>query len=97
MAITKDTIRQIAGLAKIGLTDEEAERFARDLSKIDTFVGQVAKLETEGVAPATHSVQMKSVYRDDVMIPSLPREELLANAPEHDGSGFLTPKVLDEG
>jgi len=40
---------------------------------------------------------MKSVYRDDVMIPSLPREELLANAPEHDGSGFLTPKVLDEG
>jgi len=97
MTITKEAIQQIAGLAKIGLSEDEAERFALDLDKIDAYAGRIAKAGTEGVAPATHSVQMKSVYRDDVMIPSLPREELLANAPEHDGTGFLTPKVLDEG
>lgn len=97
MTITRETVRKLAGMAKIGLSEDEAERFARDLDKTAAFVGRIAKAETEGVAPATHAAPMKSVFRDDATIPSPPREEMLANAPEHDGTGFLTPKVLDEG
>ena len=95
MSVTVETITTLAKLAKIGMTEDEKERFAREVGQMAAFADKLAELDTEGVAPVTHSSQMQSVMRSDMRIPALPREELLANAPEHDESFFLTPKVLD--
>lgn len=97
MSIAIDTMDTLAGLAKIGLTDDEKQRFTRDLEGMAAFAGILAGLDTDGVAAATHSIDLHNAYREDVPIPPLPREELLANASRHDGACFLTPKVLDEG
>ena len=92
MAIDRETVLKIAGLANIALSEEEVGRFERDLSKIDAFVSRLAGLDTEGVAPATHTLELKSVYRDDDVAPSLTREEALANAPVHGESGLYITK-----
>ncbi|MCL1848970.1 MAG: hypothetical protein FWF83_04785 [Clostridiales bacterium] len=59
------------------------------------FAGKLATLDTEGIEPTTHGTQVVYAFRQDVMIPSPPREVILANAPEHDEACFLTPKVLE--
>ena len=96
MDVTKETIEALAGLAKIGLSEAESLRFARDLSCMAAFADKLAELDVSGVAATTHSIDLQGAYRADEMIPSLPRDELLANAPGHDGACFLTPKVLDQ-
>jgi aspartyl-tRNA(Asn)/glutamyl-tRNA(Gln) amidotransferase subunit C len=97
MVVTKETVMTLAGLAKIGLSEAELERLTVEIGDMAAFAGKLAELDTEGVSAATHTVQAQSAYRDDIRIPALPREELLANAAEHDESCFLTPRVLDEG
>jgi len=95
MSVTKETIEMIAGLAKIGLSRDEAERYAPEIGRIAGFADTLADLDVGNVAPSTHSVPLQSVFRDDVREVPLPREELLANAPEHDEACFLAPKVLE--
>ncbi|MDR0470005.1 MAG: Asp-tRNA(Asn)/Glu-tRNA(Gln) amidotransferase subunit GatC [Peptococcaceae bacterium] len=97
MIVTKETVMTLAGLAKIGLSEAELERLAAEIGDMSDFADKLAGLDTEGVTAATHTIYTQSIYRDDIRVPALPREELLANAAEHDESCFLTPRVLDEG
>ena len=95
MGITQDSVTKLAGLAKIGVTQAEIQRLAGELSGMAAFAGKLATLDTEGIEPTTHGTQVVYAFRQDVMIPSPPREVILANAPEHDEACFLTPKVLE--
>jgi aspartyl-tRNA(Asn)/glutamyl-tRNA(Gln) amidotransferase subunit C len=56
----------------------------------------LTELDTDGVEPMAHAVELSNVFRDDVVRPSLSREEALANAPHHDGECYLVPAVLGE-
>jgi len=85
----------LAGLAKIGLTEAEIERLTSELDGLALFAGNLAELDTQEVASATHGAQVQSALREDVIMQTTPREAMLANAPEHDEACFLTPKVLD--
>lgn len=95
MVVTLDTVKHLAGLAKIGLSEAEAERLAGELSGMAAFADKLAELDVEGVAATTHGTQVVSALREDVMVQSPPRDVILANAPAHDDACFLTPKVLD--
>jgi aspartyl-tRNA(Asn)/glutamyl-tRNA(Gln) amidotransferase subunit C len=91
MAITREEVLHVAGLARLELSDEEVERFREQLSAILEAVGKVAELDLAGVEPTAHPLDLANVWADDEPRPCLPVEEALANAPDREGALFRVP------
>jgi len=95
MPLTRDEVRHIARLARLGLSPEEVDRFRDQLSAIlDHFEGLNA-FDTEGVPPTSQSFDLTNVERDDTARPSATRDEVFANAPRNEGAYFRVRAVLD--
>jgi aspartyl-tRNA(Asn)/glutamyl-tRNA(Gln) amidotransferase subunit C len=77
------------------LTEEEAERYTKDLNAILDFAAKLNELDTSNVQPTSHATDVKNVMREDVNRPSLPREEVLKNAPDHEEGQFKVPAVFE--
>ncbi len=87
-------VERVAKLARIGLSPEEASRLSVELGQIVGFVEQLAGVDVEGVAPTDQVTGLVDVWREDVVVPSLPREELLANAPAQQDGYIVVKRVL---
>ena len=96
MALTRADVEKVALLARLRLTDAELETMTGQLAQIVGYVDQLAEVDTEGVEPMAHAVEVTNVFAADEVQPSLPREAALANAPRHNGRGYLVPAVLGE-
>jgi aspartyl-tRNA(Asn)/glutamyl-tRNA(Gln) amidotransferase subunit C len=96
MSLSRQDIEKVALLARLRLSDAEAETMTAELAKIVAFVDQLAEVNTQGVEPMAHAMELRNVFRDDQVAVSLPREEALANAPHHDERGYLVPAVLGD-
>ncbi len=94
MAITRADIEKVSLLARLQLTDAEVETLTSELGQIVAYVDQLSEVDTEGVAPMAHAVEVSNVFASDEVKPSLPREQALANAPSHNERGYLVPPVL---
>jgi len=92
--ITKADVEYVAGLAQLDLDDAAKERLVRELGDILTYIEKLNELDTSNVEPMMHAMQLTNVFREDVVEPSLPREEALKNAPNADGEYFLVPQIL---
>ena len=90
-------IAKVAKLARVGLTDEELELYGRQLGDILEHAELVRSLPTEGVPPTSHPLPMVNSFRPDVVTPSLDRDEVLAQAPDHEDGYFRVPRILDGG
>ncbi|MBV8076895.1 MAG: Asp-tRNA(Asn)/Glu-tRNA(Gln) amidotransferase subunit GatC [Planctomycetaceae bacterium] len=95
MTLTIDEVAKVALLARLRLSPEELQRFTGQLNSIVDFVAQLQALDTRDVEPLAHGIEVRNVFRDDVLGPALPREKALANAPERNDEGFLVPAVLE--
>ncbi len=95
MTLSIDEVAKVALLARLRLSPRELETFTGQLSKIVHFVEQLQELDTTDVEPLAHGIEVRNVFRDDVLGPALPREKALANAPKHDAECFLVPAVLE--
>ena len=86
-------VLHVARLARIELSDQEVERMAGELSKVLDHIEKIRELDLEGVAPTSHVIDVVNALRPDDPTPSLPREVILAAAPEplHDGFGVPSP------
>jgi aspartyl-tRNA(Asn)/glutamyl-tRNA(Gln) amidotransferase subunit C len=93
--ISKDQVKHVANLARLAITEEEAEKFTKHLDSIITFAEQLNELDTEGVEPTSHVLNMKNILREDRAAEGLPREEVLKNAPEHQDGQFKVPSILE--
>lgn len=93
--ISEEQVKHVAHLARLAITEEEAQRFTKQLDAIISFGEQLAEVNTDGVEPMSHVLAMKNVLRDDTPKESLPVEEVLKNAPERDGNQFKVPLVLE--
>ncbi len=93
MEIDRDEVLHVARLARLALTDDEVERFRRQLSAILDAVGKVSELDLEGVPPTSHPLDLANVLAEDEPAPSLPREQALANAPDPEEGFFGVPPV----
>jgi aspartyl-tRNA(Asn)/glutamyl-tRNA(Gln) amidotransferase subunit C len=91
VAISQDEVLHVARLARLALTDDEVERLGAQLNAILEAVGKVAELDLEGVEPTAHPLELVNVWADDEPKDSLPVEEALANAPDHEGGFFRVP------
>jgi aspartyl-tRNA(Asn)/glutamyl-tRNA(Gln) amidotransferase subunit C len=87
----------VARLARLAFTDEERERFGRQLAMILAHAEKVGEVAAEDVPPTSHPVPRSNVYRPDEPRPSLSHEEALANAPDREGALFRVPRIVEEG
>jgi aspartyl-tRNA(Asn)/glutamyl-tRNA(Gln) amidotransferase subunit C len=95
MSVTNEDIRYIAELARLRLDPEEMETIRRDLNNILEYMQKLSGIDTEGVEPLLHVLDMEPVSRPDVANPPLPHEEALKGAPDADSDYFRVPKVLE--
>jgi aspartyl-tRNA(Asn)/glutamyl-tRNA(Gln) amidotransferase subunit C len=95
MSLSADKVAEVAMLARLRLSPDELATFTGQLSAIVDYVAQLQALDTSGVEPLAHGVEVRNVFREDVRRPSLDREEALANAPKRDAVAFLVPAVLE--
>ena len=93
--LTSEDVRNVAHLARLQLSDEEVERFTQQLGEILAYVDQLNEVDTEGVEPMAHAIELSNVLRADEPRDSLPREAALGNAPQTDGKYFLVPQILE--
>jgi aspartyl-tRNA(Asn)/glutamyl-tRNA(Gln) amidotransferase subunit C len=96
MAITRADVENVSMLARLQLSDAEIDRLAGELASIVGYVDQLAQVNTDGVEPMAHAVELNNVFAADKVEPSLPREAALANAPRHNERGYLVPPVLGD-
>ncbi len=98
MNITEKTVRDVAELANLRLTDQEVPRMAREMESILTHIDKMAELNTKDVPPMTQVVYdagETASLRDDVERQPLSNEEALANAPLSGNGFFKVPKVIE--
>ncbi len=91
MAITREDVLHVAKLASLELTEEEILRLEAQLNDILAAVGKVSELDLSDVPPTSHPLAVVNVLRPDEPRPSLPLEDVFANAPERDGDYFRVP------
>jgi len=91
MAISREEVQHVARLAWLALSDREIDRFTGELDKILEAIGIVAELDLEEVPPTSHPLDLVNVWDEDIPRESLPRADVLANAPDADGGLFKVP------
>ena len=95
--ISEDSVRHLAGLARIDLTNDEVTHLTAELSKIVDVVATGSAAATDDVPATSHPIPLTNVYRDDVVTDDvLTTEQALSGAPEHDGSRFKVSAILGE-
>lgn len=96
MALTRADVEKVALLARLRLSDSELETMTGQLAQIVDYVDQLGEVDTTGVEPMAHAVEVTNVFAADEVAASLPRDAALANAPRHNGRGYLVPAVLGD-
>lgn len=94
--ITIEEVKHVANLARLAITEEEAEMYRKQLDEIIHFAELINELDTENVEPTSHVLDMKNVLREDVPVKGLPREEVLKNVPEHQDGYIKVPSIMGE-
>ena len=95
-SIDPKTVRRIASLSRIRIEERDIPGLAEELDGIIAYFDKLNELDTGGVEPMTGPVEKTDVFRRDVVVPSLPREEGMANAPQRGDGYFTVPKVLGD-
>jgi aspartyl-tRNA(Asn)/glutamyl-tRNA(Gln) amidotransferase subunit C len=95
MSLSRGEVEHVARLAHIGLTEEEIDEFAIELSSVIDHVTRLQRLDTDGVSPTAHVVPIENVMREDEVRPSWPPEAVLANAPRRYDDQFEVQAIFD--
>ncbi|MFO1006288.1 MAG: Asp-tRNA(Asn)/Glu-tRNA(Gln) amidotransferase subunit GatC [Planctomycetaceae bacterium] len=95
--LTPEQVRKVANLARLQLSEADVTRFTQQLGQVLGYVEMLSELNTDGVAPLAHPLEIDNVLREDDPTPSLSREAALSNAPKSDGRCFLVPQIIDAG
>jgi aspartyl-tRNA(Asn)/glutamyl-tRNA(Gln) amidotransferase subunit C len=95
MSIDQKTVRRIARLARIRVTDEEVPQLASELNSIFNWIEKLDEVDTTDVEPMTSAVKMKMKLREDVVSDGDIPDGVLANAPQSEDHFYLVPKVVE--
>ncbi|MEA1071063.1 Asp-tRNA(Asn)/Glu-tRNA(Gln) amidotransferase subunit GatC [Sphingomonas sp. LY29] len=95
MSVNADTVRHVAKLARLAMSDSEIEALVPELNNILGWVDQLGEVDTQGVEPLTAVIDQKLRLRDDVVDDGNVREKVLANAPDAQHGFFAVPKVIE--
>lgn len=96
MSLDKDTVRNIAWLARLKVPEEDLDGLAGELNHILGWVEQLAEVDTDGVAPMTSVVHLEAPGRDDTVTDGAYPDRVLANAPDRARDFYAVPKVVEQ-
>ncbi len=94
--LTRDDVAHVARLAHLAPTDDELDRFTEQLAAVLDHAADVEALDVAGVEPTAHPYPLANVWREDVVGPTLDRDEVLAQAPVAVDGRFGVPAILGE-
>ncbi|MBF0455169.1 MAG: Asp-tRNA(Asn)/Glu-tRNA(Gln) amidotransferase subunit GatC [Magnetococcales bacterium] len=95
MSIKADTVKHVANLARLTISEEEVETYADQLSQILGLMDQLNSLPTDGVTPMSHAVEISMPAREDTVTNGDMQEILLACAPDSEQGHFRVPKIIE--
>ena len=95
MKLSREDVLHIALLARVGLTEAEADRLREQLSNILENFEVLQQVDTTNIPPTAQSIPLQSVMKNDEVAPSLPQSQVLANAPRKEGDFFRVRAVLE--
>jgi aspartyl-tRNA(Asn)/glutamyl-tRNA(Gln) amidotransferase subunit C len=93
--ISKDQVRHVAHLARLAVSEEEVDMMTKQLGDIIHYAELLNELDTTGVEPTTHVLDLKNVMRKDEPRKWITREDALKNAPDHKDGQFKVPSILE--
>jgi aspartyl-tRNA(Asn)/glutamyl-tRNA(Gln) amidotransferase subunit C len=94
---SKETIEYLSKLALIDLTEEEKEKFSKQLSDIISYFKKLMEVDTTNIPPTTHPIEnLKNVFREDIPRKGLSNKEALKNAQNTMDGYFKAPRILKE-
>ena len=91
--ITIKDVEHVAKLARLELTEEEIDKYSKQLGSILQYVEQMNEVDTTGIEPMPHAIPVYNVMREDVVKYEQTKEEMLANAPFEEDGFFRVPKI----
>ena len=94
--LTKEEVKHVAHLARLAITDEEAEKFADQLGKITDFAQTLNELDTTNVEPTSHVLPIVNVFREDKAINGLDREKMMLNVKEQEAGQVKVPPIIED-
>jgi aspartyl-tRNA(Asn)/glutamyl-tRNA(Gln) amidotransferase subunit C len=95
MSLTSDDVKRVAKLARLGLTEAETKETLTQLNSILGLVDQMQQIDTNGVAPLAHPLELKQTLRADAVTETDQREKFQAIAPQADAGLYLVPRVVE--
>ncbi len=95
MKLSREEVLHIARLARLGLMDAETDKMSEQLSDILENFEILKQVDTTDVPPTAQSVDLQNIVSEDTVAPSLPPDEVLANAPRREGGFFRVRAVLE--
>jgi aspartyl-tRNA(Asn)/glutamyl-tRNA(Gln) amidotransferase subunit C len=95
MSLTSDDVKRVAKLARLGLTEAETTETLAQLNSILELVDQMQQIDTHGVAPLAHPLELKQTLRADAVTETDQREKFQAIAPQADAGLYLVPRVVE--
>ncbi|MCE5218946.1 Asp-tRNA(Asn)/Glu-tRNA(Gln) amidotransferase subunit GatC [bacterium] len=94
--ISMDEVKHVARLAHLALSEEELARVGKELNRILEYFRTLAEIDTTDVPITSHAIPMLNVYREDKARPSLPVEQVVANAPDGVDEFFRVPRIVED-
>jgi aspartyl-tRNA(Asn)/glutamyl-tRNA(Gln) amidotransferase subunit C len=94
--LSRSDVEHVAHLARLGLTGEELRLLEGQLNHILEQYTKLAELDTDAIAPTAQTIELENILREDVVVPSLPVEEVLRNAADAAGGYVVSPPILTD-
>lgn len=92
-----EKVNHVARLARLKLSDGDAAAMTEQLGKVLDYITVLNEVDTDGVEPMVHAIEVRNAFRADEVTDSIDREQALQNAPATDGGCFLVPDILRKG
>ena len=94
MKITIGEVEHVAELARLEVDDQEKQQLTEQMNQILLYMEKLNELETEGVPPTSHAIDLHNAFREDVVQESMNKTDTLENAPEANDNEFIVPRVI---
>lgn len=95
MSVSKEEVHYVANLARLKLSDAEAENLSKDMNSILGYMETLNELDTSGVEPLEHVTEQPAILRKDEAKDPVSHEDALKNAPDADSDYFRVPRVIE--
>ncbi len=92
--VSKEDVKYVALLAHIELSEEEKETLTEQLNEIIEYFRNVDTVDTEGIKPTYHVLELLNIFQEDEVLPSLPANEILKNAARKEKRFFKAPRII---